>query len=375
MVRQFNRRLILERIRREGTVSRADLAKLTDIRPPTVGAVIKQMISEDLVEEVGDGQTVTGTGRKPRMVALSKKRPRALGFEVNASSIRAGLCHLDGTASAWVSCPHAPAKPEATVAALADIGSKLLDQAKISWDELDGVGVALPGLVDSQNGVVRWSRPFDWHLVELQQLCQKHWGTRTDVLNNAVAGCMAEHTFGLGRDTRSLVYVYLRFDVVEKDSGANEGVVRLGSGIIINSKPYHGEFGAAGEITSLVQHPRMLARNERGELYADTTSFEAAFAVKNPQAVAAMERVGWDIASRLMDAINFLDPAMVVIGSDHVRLGAVVLSQLQEMVETDGLRRVVGTTEVVASHLGETGMVIGAVTPTLDRVFGGPTLG
>ena len=88
-----------------------------------------------------------------------------------------------------------------------------------------------------------------------------------------------------------------------------------------------------------------------------------------------MERVGWDIASRLMDAVNFLDPAMVVIDSDHAVLGSVVLSKLQEMVETDGLRRVVGTTKVVGSRLGEMGMVVGAVTPTLDRLFGTPHLG
>ncbi len=375
MVRLFNRRLILERIRREGEVSRADLAKLTDIRPPTVSAVIKQMIDEDLVEEVGDGKTLTGTGRKPRMVALSRKRPRALGFEVNAASIRAGLCHLDGTVSLWAKSNHSPKDPESTVQSLFEIGDRLLGEAKLAWSDLEGVGVALPGLVDSRQGIVRWSRPFDWHMVNLRDICQKRWKTSTDVANNAVSGSMAEHTFGVGREMRSLVYVYLRFDVFERGEEQSEGVVRLGSGIIINSKPYHGEFGAAGEITSLVQHPRMLALNDQGMPYADTASFEEAVVVKEPNAVAAMERVGWDIASRLMDAVNFLDPAMVVIDSDHAVLGSVVLSKLQEMVETDGLRRVVGTTKVVGSRLGEMGMVVGAVTPTLDRLFGTPHLG
>ena len=76
---------------------------------------------------------------------------------------------------------------------------------------------------------------------------------------------MAEHTFGVGREMRSPgLRIPFGLDVFERGEEQSEGVVRLGSGIIINSKPYHGEFGAAGEITSLVQHPRMLALNEQG---------------------------------------------------------------------------------------------------------------
>lgn len=375
LVRVVNRHLILERVRHLGQVSRAELAKQTAIRPPTVCAVIRQLIDEGLVEEIGDGVTETGTGRPPRLVALSRQRPRALGFEVSASSIRAGLCQLDGTLIGSSEIAHSPSAPERTIEHLATIGQKLLDDARLAWSDLDGVGVALPGLVDAARGVVRWSRPFDWHNVGLQRLCEARWGVRTDVLNNAVAGSMAEHSIGVGRDAQSLIYVYLRFDVVEARSGASGDVVRLGSGIIINGEPFPGEFGAAGEITSLVEHPCLHARDAEGHCFPNTAGFVSAFRAGQVSAIAAMDRVGRDVAAHVMDAINFLDPGMVIIDSDHVVLGEAVLRQLRGIVERDHLRQVVGRTKVVASGLGAFGMVRGAVMPTLERVFRMPRLG
>jgi N-acetylglucosamine repressor len=375
LVRVVNRHLILERLRRLGRVSRAELAKLTAIRPPTVSAIVRQLIEEGLVEEVGDGATETGTGRPPRMVALARSRARVLGFEVSASAIRVGLSRLDGTLVAQQRFPHAPDSPQRTVERLARLGDELLAGMSLAWSDLDGVGVALPGLVDPTRGMVRWSRPFDWHAVPLRDMCVARWGARTDVLNNAVAGSMAENAIGGGRDTPSLIYVYLRFDVVESDGGAAGEVVRLGSGIIINGEPYHGEFGAAGEITSLVEHPRRHARDDHGARFVNTDAFVAAFRAGQASAVAAMARVEHDIAAHVMDAINFLDPGMVVIDSDYAVLGEVVLRKLRDIVARDALREVVGRTRVVASELGEYGMVRGAVMPALDRIFRLPRLG
>jgi predicted NBD/HSP70 family sugar kinase len=375
LVRVVNRHLILDRVRRFGRISRAELAKLTAIRPPTVSAVVRQLLREGLIEEIGDGSTNTGTGRPPRMVALSRRRPRVLGFEVSASVHRAVLCHLDGTVANSRKRVSALAAAPDTVARLAALGGELLDRANMSWSDLAGVGIALPGLVDAAQGIVRWSRPFDWHAVDFRGLCAAHWNTPTDVLNNAVAGSMAEHTFGVGRDMDSLIYVFVRFDVVEPAGGAAGISVRLGSGIIIHGEPYHGEFGAAGEITSLIDHPRVLMREPEADALHNTDGFIEALRAGNAKAVAAMGQVGDDIGAHVMAAINFLDPGMVIIDSDRAVLGQAVMQRLNAIVEADALRRVVGRTRVMASSLGEFGIAQGAAVPALARVFRLPRLG
>src|SRR3990172_2451549 len=92
--RFVNRRLILDQIRRNGTTSRADLAKQTAIRPPTVSAVVKELIDEGLIEERGIGQT--SGGRAPRVIVLRRNKPCTLGFEISETLILAGLCDLAG---------------------------------------------------------------------------------------------------------------------------------------------------------------------------------------------------------------------------------------------------------------------------------------
>lgn len=374
LVRAVNRHLILERVRRRGQISRAELAKLTAIRPPTVSAVVRQLIAEGLIEEVGDGATHTGTGRPPRMVALSRQRPHVLGFEISATAMRAVLCHLDGTVAQATSRPSAPAQPAECAAQLAALGADLLAGAGMGWSDLAGVGVALPGLVDAARGIVRWSRPFEWHMVDFPAVCATHWSAPTDVLNNAVAGSLAEHTFGIGRDVDSLIYLFVRFDVVEPAGAAAGAAVRLGSGIIIHGEPYHGEFGAAGEITSLVEHPRMRLPGGGGAKPASTDDFIAELVGGSSDAVAAMDRVGREIGGHVMAAINFLDPGMVIVASDRPELGQAVRDRLVAMVGEDPLRRVVGRTRVTPSTLGEMGMAQGAAVPALARVFRLPRL-
>lgn len=375
LVRIVNRHRILDRIRREGEVSRAELAKLTGIRPPTVSAVIRQLIGEGLVEDVGNGETLTGTGRPPRMVALSRTPPRAVGFEVSGRAIRTGLCDLGGGVTSSQRIEHSPDRPERTVNRLGDIGDELLGHLGLTWSDMRGVGVAVPGLVDSPRGIVRWSRPFGWRDTPLQQICEARWGTRTDILNNSVAGSLAEHYLGAGRQAKSLVYIYIRFHVVEPhaDRGARR-FVRLGSGIIIDGEPYHGEFGAAGEVTTPVDHPCAGVRDQEGQLFADTETFVAALQKGQRSAVQATERLAADIGVHVLHAINFLDPGVVVIESDEPVLRDAILVRLRRIVAEDRLRQEAGRTTVTASALGEFGMARGAVVPTLQRIFRIPRL-
>jgi len=359
--RVVNRRLILERIRQNGETSRAELAKLTAIRPPTVSAVIKELIDEGLVEERGNG-TPTG-GRAPRVVALRRGQPRAIGFEVSDKAILVGLCDLQGKLCDQDRIDFAPASPDATVARMHEIGSAMLERNETSWKEMQGVGVAVPGHLRMRSGIVRWSQPFEWRDVPLRDICVDRWGTRTDVLNDSMAGGMAAHFLGAGIGVRNLVYLYLRFLDVE------HGVVGIGTGIILNGESFHGEFGAAGEITTPVAHPLMDARDVAGEPFKSIDAFLAAIEKKAPAAVTAMERTARGLSGLVLHIINLLEPGMLIIGSDVEQLRDDIVERLRHIVDEHRLSYEGGNTEIQNSTLGEFGVVRGAVVPTLQRVF------
>ena len=359
--REVNRRLILDRIRRNGEVSRAELAKLTHIRPPTVSAVVKELLTEGLVEETGAG--APSGGRAPRMVALRREHPRALGFEVSETEILAGLADLAGDLRSKHRVRFAPAAPQETVDRMKEIGDQLLGDHNLNWTDIQGVGVAVPGHLNTSEGVVRWSQPFGWKNVPLRDLCMKTWEAPTDIVNDSMAGGMAAHFLGPAREVRNFVYFYLRF------LDASHGVVGLGSGLIINGEPYHGEFGAAGEITTPVGHPLLYAREIDGDVYADVAEFIDAFRSGKHSAQVALERATQEFGVLALHAINLLEPGMIVIGCDVDDLQGAVLAGVQHIVEQHRLSHGPGRTQIVGSTLGEFSVVRGAVVPTLQRVF------
>jgi predicted NBD/HSP70 family sugar kinase len=359
--RFVNRRLILDRIRRDGEISRAELAKQTAIRPPTVSAVVKELITEGLVEEVGAGET--SGGRAPRMIALSRNEPKALGFEMSETAILAGLCDLGGSLCSHHRVPYSPQSPDQALDHLHEIGSELLHDAGVDWQKLQGVGVAVPGHLKTDEGLIRWSSPLNWRDVPFKELCEQRWGLTTDVVNDSLAGGMAAHLFDTPQSIENLVFLYIKFH----DTSLNE--IGLGTGIIINGEPFHGEFGAAGEITTEVTHPLVHAEKLGGQRFDSVIEFANALQQGNTAAVQAMVRVGEESAILVQHIVNLLEPGVLMVGSDSELLRDTLLDQWQGVLEERSLAYEAGKTQLMASTLGEFGVVRGAIVPTLQRVF------
>lgn len=363
--RVVNRRLILNQIRLAGTISRAALAKQTAIRPPTVSSVIRDLIDDRLVTEVGAGET--SGGRAPRMLALNLERPLVLGFELSETTVHAGLCDLTGTLMGKCKVKAQPQSPEKAVKRLADLGGRLLEKAGLEWDQLVGVGVAVPGHLDLQRQAVRWSQPFGWRDVPLKSLCEAAWSTPTDIVNDSLAGAMAEHLFEAEQTIKNLLFLYLRLDDVGLD------VVGLGTGIIINGEPYRGEFGAAGEFSTEFAHPLVHARRE-GKEYESVDAFLAAYRNGDSVALEAMRRLGEELARVVRDLVNLLEPGVVVVGTDAVEVRDDLLTQLEEDIRAHQTKHALGQTRLVGSTLGDYGVTRGSTVPALQRLFRVPQL-
>ena len=347
-------------IRREVRVSRAELAKQTAIRPPTVSAVVKELISEGLVKEVGTG--ATSGGRAPRMVSLDDGRPLALGFELSETSIHAGLCNLTGGLTARYKVAIDPQSPSDAVEELYAIGDQLLREASLQWDQLEGVGVAVPGRLSQMEGLIHWSRPFGWLDVPFKQMCEARWNIKTDLVNDSLAGGMAAHQFELESPVDNLVFLYLRFQDVKLD------VVGIGVGLIINGHPYCGEFGGAGEISTPLAHPvAHLAR--AGHKFSGAEEFAESVQAGQPEALAALSKVANELAPLVRHTVNLLEPGVLMLGSDMPSLRDELLSALRDDLDKHHMDYEQGRTELRASALGDFGVVRGAAVPALQRLF------
>lgn len=105
------------------------------------------------------------------------------------------------------------------------------------------IGVSFGGPVDSKAGIVHLSHHVaNWENIPLQAQLQNKFAVPVVIDNDANMGALAEYKFGAGRGCDSLLYVTVS--------------TGIGSGWIINGKPYNGFNGMAGEIGHIVVNPR-----------------------------------------------------------------------------------------------------------------------
>ncbi len=116
---------------------------------------------------------------------------------------------------------------------------KLLAEEGITSADLSGIGIALPGPVDSETGV-----SFDcpnlkgWKNIDIRQILKQRYGTFVYAENDARAAAAGEAAFGAGRNISNFVYISIS--------------TGIGCGIIIDGRVYKGAHGAAGELSHIV---------------------------------------------------------------------------------------------------------------------------
>ena len=168
-----------------------------------------------------------------------------MGLDLGGTQIKAGL--LDPSSSILAqSCEATPidSRPEVVVEAMKTIAHRLVQQAGRSWDDVQGIGIGVPGLIDSRTGIVRACVNLkDWKDIQLRELAEQALGKPVIVDNDANAAAFGEYSIALKSNT-GLQHLAL----VTLGTG-------VGSGIVLNRRVFHGGGGLAGEVGHMIVEP------------------------------------------------------------------------------------------------------------------------
>jgi predicted transcriptional regulator len=104
--RHINRRIVLNLIRSNQPISRADLARHSGLQRSTVSVIAEQLIAERWVTEGANGHVPRG--RRPRFLHLNKERVGIIGVNIRPKITTLALANLDGHFVAQESLPTAP---------------------------------------------------------------------------------------------------------------------------------------------------------------------------------------------------------------------------------------------------------------------------
>lgn len=322
LVKEINLSIVLDTIRRLEPVSRSEISAATGLNKGTVSNLVQVLIERNLVEEVGTGKS--SGGRKPVLLRFQPAAGHSVGVDVGINYVRVLLTDLAGNiVDEWVT-----AHRNESLAAVLELAKegirRAAGRAPASRYGVVGVGLGIPGIVDS-SGNVLFAPNLGWRNVDLIRPLQAAIGLPVFVENEANAGAIGELHYGAGREVSDLVFVSI---------GAG-----IGAGIIIDRTIYKGTAGFSGEIGHMTIHadgkPCRCGNRGCWELYASESALLALAAEKtdsgdNPPTLEsvierarngdsgvldALRAVGRHLGIGVAGILNIFNPGRIIIGS------------------------------------------------------------
>ncbi|MGC8972373.1 MAG: ROK family transcriptional regulator [bacterium] len=227
---ETNISLVLNTIRTNDGISRYEISKLTKLSPSAVSNIIDLLVKVGFVVE-GPGET-KGAGRRPIRLSLNDSMHFPIGIEIESDKITGVLINLVGDVIKQVTEVISPEIDyKEILTRVADIYFKLSKDFK--YDQIMGLGVAIPGIVDSKNGVSIFSENLGWYKVPVLEFLKREIDVPIFIEQNIRAVTLGELWYGAGIGKNNII------------------CVRVGSGVsagfVINGSIYRGSTGIVGE--------------------------------------------------------------------------------------------------------------------------------
>jgi predicted NBD/HSP70 family sugar kinase len=373
-IRDINRQIVLNYVREREPISRAEIARETNLQRSTISAIVDALKTEDLVEEIGEGES-TG-GRRPTLLRLRTKGAIAIGVAITPTRTTIATSDLAGRV----------VEQEEFLTEV-DAGKALNDviahvKALSSRNPgIEAVGVSLPGLVDPSTGTAVYVPYFKWRDIPIAEMISAAVNKPVVIDNDANAVALAELWFGRPEviDARDFILVLVA-----------EGV---GTGIIFDGQVYRGQRGAAGEFGHMIIGPQAPVPCSCGnrDCWEAFSSEGAAFARYAKLAGGTVETMGFkelvDLAlagdrnakAALIETAHCLgvgisnlvvgfSPEAVVVGGEIARAWAFIEDALTETIE-HSIRRGLPSVKILPSTLGERPELRGALSLVLAGKF------
>lgn len=146
-----------------GPITRREISQRLNLTLPTITTNVNNMIKNGLIKETDCSDTSSGTlGRKSYPIDVVADAHYFIGLEMRGSLRR--LCVTDYRGNVYYEAKDDTSyqEYEATVQATADIITKCLRAQPVSLEKIVGIGIGVPGLVDTETGILRIHPGYSW---------------------------------------------------------------------------------------------------------------------------------------------------------------------------------------------------------------------
>ena len=315
-----------------------------------------------------------------------------LGVDVGGTKVLAAVIDANGD----IRCIKKKATPRGSssatvVKAIVNLIETILRENKFSASDLNGIGIAIPGVVDTEKGTVILTPNMPLSGVSIGSTIKKHFKLPVYCENDVNLGTLGEAWLGAGRNKQSAVGIFIG--------------TGIGGGIVLNGKLYEGFRHAAGEIGHMVMQPDgpVCGCGNRGclESFASRSAIERALreaiaggrksvlqklsdgnlsliksgmlkrALKkdDPLVTEVIHAASKMLGYACLSVRHLLDPEAIILGGGVIEAcGGYVLPVVRDIVNRYSMPGSSEKQVILQSTLGDNAVVIGAAALVLQRI-------
>lgn len=357
-LRDSNQNRLLNLIRLHGPVSRPELATASGLSPATVLALTNELVARGLVSE--KGTAIAPRGRRPTLLELDPVGCYSIGLMIREYETVGSLVNLHGSIVSSLHWKLNLVEPHAqAIERIAELVEELINQNAIARQRIIGVGCAVSGYIDSQNGICIDSWQLGWHDFALGPLLSERLHMPVLVSNNV--GCISyyENLFGRGQ-------TYQNFLTVALGRG-------LGLGIVLNGTIYSGSSGGAGEfghtvavvdgrrcecgnkgcLEEYVSHRGLLTTYRELLTSGGFTTREPTLeqllyrSSDDPLALLALQKAGRLFGAGLANIVNLFNPECIILTGEGIEYGPRFFDAALQMLQEQSFSRLAAHLQVI----------------------------
>ncbi|GAQ25035.1 MULTISPECIES: ROK family transcriptional regulator [Tepidanaerobacter] len=378
--------LVLNTIRHQGPISRADIAKATNLTAPAITYITNKLLDSGIVTEHTIGQS--SGGRRPILLAINPDTLNVLVIHISSNRLRGYL--VDGELNV-ISEKEYSVQKMAKDDILELMLSTILDLKKDAKTDILGIGVVVHGPVQSKEGISLFAPNLGWRNVPIKYIVEEKIGLPTFVENDVRAMAIGEFYYGSASDIENMVFLKVGYGI--------------GSAIFIDGKLYRGCGDSAGEIghttidvggplcscgnygcLEAVASENALVKSMIKSIKEGRSSMVQEMAGGNleditPEMIYEAAEKNDNLAGRFLrqtarylgigiaNAINTFNPELLVIGGGIVKAKSSIEKTMLDTVKDRCLENSFNQCKIEFSQMGEIATIKGAADVVMTAIF------
>ena len=227
------KRKIIKHLFLYGAMANTDLGKFVKLSTPKIISLLNELKNEGMIEELGQGSS--SGGRRPNLYGNKEDAFYIVGISINIYQTSVAIFNAKNQKITDDHIlPLTITHGISIVDPIVQFTENIIQEKQIARDKIWGIGIEMPGLVDSETGI---NKTYMVSSLPVAEVFSKKFGMEVLIENDAKTRAFAELRFGAAQTKRNVLTVHLDWGI--------------GLGIIVNGKLYKGRDGFAGEFGHL----------------------------------------------------------------------------------------------------------------------------